>query len=43
MTAKKKTSNLAAGKNDGKKGPGDQLQQSNITAKNGWVFSYGKI
>ncbi len=33
MTAKKKTSNLAAGKNDGKKGSGDQLQHNKMTAK----------
>lgn len=33
MTAKKKTSNLAAGKNDGKKGPGDQRPDCKMTAK----------
>ena len=33
MTAKKKTSNLAAGKNDGKKGPGDQRLDCKLTAK----------
>ena len=33
MTAKKEISRSSAGKNDGKKGPGDQLQHNKMTAK----------
>jgi len=33
MTAKKEISRSSAGNNDGKKGPGDQLQHNKLTAK----------
>lgn len=33
MTANKKTSKISPAKNNGKRGPGDQLQRNNMTAK----------
>lgn len=41
MTAKKETSDLPAGKIDGKKGPGDQLQDTKLTVK--YTFERSKV